>query len=144
MTIENIVDSILRKDGMDKKVIEVQLKPTGLIPTISKETIVSIVGINKSPRPITITGYGVIMADLKSKIYIFPPNNCGDPYNSICTPLPRRLNDGESCSAYMTRKDLEKRILEAKYTFPVEIKGFIESNDGTFYSDILKLEEMKP
>ena len=57
--------------------------------------------------------------------------------------LPYKLNDGESCQAYLSRRDLEILMKEEGWDYPIKIRALFNTNDGKFYSDTLELNEIK-
>lgn len=123
LKIEDIEEIILSKGGVEKKKLKVSLNPVTLAPTITKEAIISIQAVNISTRPIIIQEYGIMHEDEKIKITIAPPKGITsgklfydgftenmlemeNPQKILGTDLPKTLNDGESCSAYIIRKNL--------------------------------------
>lgn len=57
--------------------------------------------------------------------------------------LPYKLQDGESCQAYLSRKDLEGIMKEEDWNYPIKVRALFNTNDGKFFSDTLELKEIK-
>ncbi|MCF2141619.1 MAG: ATP-binding protein [Candidatus Lokiarchaeota archaeon] len=160
LKIEDIEEIILSKGGVEKKKLKVSLNPVTLAPTITKEAIISIQAVNISTRPIIIQEYGIMHEDEKIKITIAPPKGITsgklfydgftenmlemeNPQKILGTDLPKTLNDGESCSAYIIRKKFDELSKENGYTFPLKVKAYFRSNEEMFYSDLIELQEWK-
>lgn len=138
------VNSYIIKTDPYKKYIEVSVD-FGIVGKPGKvEDIISVRGVNKSIRPITVRSYGFQILDNNDKkwlgLWLRAPNY-GDPATMFNTPPKTKLLDGDDCSGYypisMFREDLSSHNI----TLPTKIKGVINTNDGAFYSEEKDLKE---
>ena len=144
LKIEDIQNIILEKNGVEKKKLDVNIETGSLLIPLVEDILISIKAVNKSTRPIVITNYGIDFIDKNEKMTIMSNNFSNpDPIKQFCDPLPKKIGDGENCSAYVGRVEVEKKLKEKGYIFPVEIRAFFRTNDGIFYSNVVDLEEWK-
>ena len=59
-----------------------------------------------------------------------------------CTQLPCKLEDGESCHAYLTRKSFEESMKQEGWKYPIKVRARFGTNDGEFYSELIELHEI--
>lgn len=141
ISMEEVNSFIINTDPY-KKNIYVKIHFNTYLPDLGKKRLVSINGVNKSIRPIIATSYGFHVKDKNNQglgLYIRPPNlNPGTRFN---TPLPKKLLDGDSCSAYYPITNLKAELAEHNISFPIIIKGVITTNDGPFYSELKELND---
>jgi len=142
MNIEEIVDLIETKSKDQKKILEVSIHGAALMPTIDDDIYISINAVNKSVRPIIIKSYGVDVPK-KNKVVYFIPTGYQFKYLMINPELPYKLQDGESCQAFLSRKDLKEMMKEEGWKYPIRVRALFNTNDGKFYSDVLELFEIK-
>ena len=143
LSMEEVNSYIIKTDPY-KKYIEVRVD-FGLVgkPGIVEEFI-SVHGVNKSIRPITIRSYGFHILDNNDNKWLgfwLPTPNYRYPTTIFNTPPNTKLLDGDNCSGYypisMFREDLSSHNI----TLPTKIKGVINTNDGAFYSEEKDLKE---
>ncbi|KKN17084.1 hypothetical protein LCGC14_0969390 [marine sediment metagenome] len=139
MNIEEIVELIESKSRSKKKYLAVSIHGNN---TISKfnDVFISVKGVNKSKRPIVITSYGINLPNHTFNVFILPTH---PKLRLINTSLPCKLEDGESCTAFIERLYFEKIIKDEGFKFPIIVKAFLNTNDGRFYSDEIKLKKLK-
>ncbi len=141
LSMEDVNSYIINTDPF-KKHIEVKIHFTTYLPDMGMVQLVSISGVNKSIRPITVTSYGFHIIDESNQglaLWIHPPNlHPGTRFN---TTLPVKLLDGDSCSAFYPIKNLKEELSEHKISLPIKIKGVINTNDGIFSSTERELTE---
>jgi len=142
MNIEEIVELIETKSKGKKKILEVSIHGAALMPTIDDDIYISINAVNKSVRPIIIKSYGVDIPK-KNKVVYFIPTSFQLKYLMINPKLPYKLQDGESCPAYLSRKDMEGLMKEEGWKYPIKVRALFNTNDGKFFSDTLELNEIK-
>lgn len=98
--------------------------------------------MNKSVRPIIITSYGFHIVNQKDQglaLWIQPANlHPGTRFN---TPLPVKLQDGDSCSAFYSITNLKKELNNNNIILPIKIKGVMNTTDGLFTSIEKELTE---
>jgi len=137
LSMEEVNSYIIRTDPYKKR-IEVRVE-FGLMGTKSNlKEFVSVHGVNKSIRPITFRSYGfLIYVNNENKWLSFwlPAPNYRYPTTTFNTPPGTKLLDGESCSGYYPITMFREDIIKHNITLPTVIKGFINTNDGTFYSE---------
>ena len=141
MNIEEIVDLIKSKSGGQEKYLEASIHDAVIMPMIDDEIYIGIIAVNKSERPIVVKSYGVEVPEKKKVIY-FMATPFQPKYIMLNPSLPYKLNDGESCQAYLSRRDLEGLMKEEGWNYPVKIRALFNTNDGKFYSDTLELNEI--
>ena len=137
LSMEDVNSYIIRTDPY-KKHIEVRVE-FGLMGVKSNlKEFVSVHGVNKSIRPITVRSYGflIYINDENELLGLWlPVPNYKYPTTIFNTPPGTRLLDGDRCSGYypitMFREDINKHNI----TLPTKIKGVINTNDGAFYSE---------
>ncbi len=136
LSMEEVNSYIINTDPYKKR-IEVKIHFNTMIPDLGVERLVSINGVNKSIRPITINSYGFNIYDIDKaqwfSLWIRQPSL--HPSTRFNTPLPTKLQDGESCSAYYSIANLKEDLVDLNISLPAIIKGFINTNDGLFYSE---------
>ncbi len=142
MNIEEIIDLIEIKSKGQKKYLETSIHGTVLMPTIDDDIYIGIKAVNKSIRPIIINSYGADVPE-KNKVVYFIPTRYQPKYLMLNPKLPYKLQDGESCSAYLSRKDLEGIMKEGGWNYPIKVRALFDTNDGKFFSDTLELNEIK-
>lgn len=141
MNIEEIVDLIKTKSKGQEKYLEASIHDAVIMPTIDDEIYIGIIAVNKSERPIVVKSYGVEVPEKKKVIY-FMTTPFQPKYIMLNPRLPYKLNDGESCQAYLSRRDLEGLMKEEGWNYPIKIRALFNTNDGKFYSDTLELNEI--
>lgn len=146
LSMEEVNSYIIKTDPY-KKYIRVSVD-FGLIgKSGNAEEFISVRGVNTSIRPITVTSYGFSILDNSVNewfnLWLPAPNNMYP--TTIFNTLPNtKLLDGDKCSGYYTVPMFKEYISTRNITLPTKIKGFIGTNDGTFYSEEKDLkEEMK-
>ncbi|MHA1375697.1 MAG: AlbA family DNA-binding domain-containing protein [Promethearchaeota archaeon] len=131
------VNSYIIKTDPYKKYINVNVD-FGLIGEPGKvEEIISVRGVNKSIRPITVSSYGFSILDKKDNTWFniwLPAPNSRDPTTKFNTLLGTKLLDGEGCSGYYPTTMFREFLFTHDLKLPTKIKGFVNSNDGFFYS----------
>ncbi len=141
LSMEEVNSYIIKTDPY-KKHIDVKMNFNTYLPNSSMGRLISINGINKSIRPIVVNSYGFhVEADTDKGLALFirPPNlHPGTRFN---TRLPIKLQDGDSCSAYYSIRNLKEELAEHNITLPITIKGVINSHDGIFYSEEKELTD---
>lgn len=142
MNIEAIVELIESKMKGGKKQLEASIHGKTILPTIDDEVYININAVNKSVRPIIVNSYGIDLLQEGKVIYILQHRY--DPiYSRINDRLPCKLEDGESCKAYLSVKDF-KDIIETKgWNLPSEVRAFFRTNDGRFYSEPIELQDIE-
>ena len=70
-------------------------------------------------------------------------SSMNNPQNILGTKLPTKLEDGDSCSAYIKRVDFENQSKESGYSLPTKVKAYFRTNEDIFYSDLIELSEWK-
>ncbi len=143
LSMEEVNSYIIKTDPY-RKYIKVRVE-FGLVGKSGKvEEYVSVHGVNKSVRPITVGSYGFQILNKNDDKWFglwLPAPNYRYPTTIFNTPPNTKLLDGDKCSGYypisMFREDLSNHNL----TLPTKIKGFIYTNDGVFYSEEKDLNE---
>jgi len=137
LSMEEVNTSIINTDRY-KKFIEVRVE-LGLMGMKSKlKEFISVHGVNKSIRPITIRSYGFIIYVNNENKWLslwLPAPNFMYPTTVFNTPPRTKLLDGDSCSGYYPITLFKEDITNHNITLPTVIKGLINTNDGTFYSE---------
>ena len=137
MKIEEVVNLIEAKNKGSKKIMEVNIYPTVSTGVDNfKEVYLSVTGVNKGIRPIIVTSCGFYMAKYNYQVIILS-NKPENRY--FCDFLPKKLLDGEAYHALFPRKEFEEHMEENKWTYPLEVKAFVNTNDGKFFSDPIEL-----
>ena len=138
------VNSYIIKTDPYKKYIEVRVDFGLLGKSGNVEEFISVFGVNKSIRPITVRSYGFHILDNNDNKWFgfwLPTPNYRYPTTIFNTPPNTKLLDGDKCSGYypisMFREDLSSHNI----TLPTKIKGVINTNDGAFYSEEKDLKE---
>lgn len=125
-----------------KKRIEVKIHFNTYLPDMGMMQLISITGVNKSIRPIIVKSYGFHISNQNDQglaLYIRQPNlHPGTRFN---TPLPVKLQDGDSCSAFYKIAYLKEELNNHNISLPIKIKGIISTNDGMFSSIEKELTE---
>lgn len=67
-----------------------------------------------------------------------PNRHLGTRFN---TPLPVKLQDGDSCSAFYQIANLKEELNDQNISLSIKIKGVISTNDGMFSSTERELTE---
>ncbi|MHA1249006.1 MAG: ATP-binding protein [Candidatus Helarchaeota archaeon] len=142
MNIEEIVNLIESKSKGEKKQLEVSIHGVAIMPTIDDDVYISIKAVNKSVRPVIINSYGIDIPK-KGKVIIFTPTILQQKYFMINTRLPYKLDDGESCQAFLSRKDLKEMMIREGWDYPIEARAIFYTNDGKFYSEIIEIQEIE-
>ena len=57
--------------------------------------------------------------------------------------LPCKLEDGESCSAYLSIKDLKQMVKGQGWSYPFEARALFGTNDGKFYSEAIEIRDIE-
>jgi len=141
MKIEEVVNLIEGKSKGTKILETKNLKVTILEPIMLDTNVryISLKAVNKGVRPIVVTAFGI--RSVKYGTYI-------DTYlkklvrRKLCTPLPKKLSDGEACIALYPRKYIESNIKRLNWDYPLELKAYFNTNDGIFYSESIKLSDL--
>lgn len=141
MNIEAIVDLIESKGKGGKKQLEASIHGAAIMPTLDDDVYISIKAVNKSVRPIIINSYGIEIPK-KGRVIYFVPTAYQPKYIRINTSIPCTLEDGESCQAFLSRKDLKKMMIRKGWDYPIEAKAIFNTNDGKFYSNEIELQEI--
>jgi hypothetical protein len=76
-------------------------------------------------------------------VIYFIPTSYQPKYRMINDLLPCKLEDGESCKAYLSRKDLKEIITEKGWNYPFEARALFDTNDGKFYSEAIEIQELE-
>jgi hypothetical protein len=139
MNIEEIVELIESKSRGKKKHLKATIHGSNMISRFD-DIFISVKAVNKSERPIIITSYGINLPEHSYNVFI---STTHPKLRLINTPLPRKLEDGESCSAFIERLHFEKIIEDEGWKFPIIVKAFFNTNDGTYYSDEITLKKLK-
>jgi len=143
LSMEEVNSYIIKTDPYRKN-IEVRVD-FGLIGKQRKvDEYISVRGINKSIRPITVSSYGFHILDKKdNKWFSFwlPAPNYMYPTTIFNTPPNTKLLDGDRCSGHYPITMFREALSTNKLTLPTKIKGFINTNDGAFYSEEQDLTE---
>ena len=142
MKMEEIVKLIESKSKGPEKYLETSIHGAALLPTIDEDIYINIRAVNKTTRPIVIKSYGIDIPTKEKTIY-FAPTPYKPKYSMICTHLPCKLQDGESCYAYLSRIDLEEMMRKEGWNYPIEVRARFNTNDGDFFSDLIELKEIK-
>jgi len=128
---------IIRTDPYKKR-IEVRVD-LGLMGMKNKVTeFISVFGVNKSIRPITVRSYGFLIYDTNQEEWFslwLPTPNYKYPSTIFNTPPGTKLLDGDKCSGYYPTSMFKEDIAIHNITLPTVIKGLINTNDGTFHSE---------
>ena len=142
MNIEAIVNLIERKMKGGKKQLEASIHGKTILPTINDEVYIHINAVNKSVRPIIVNSYGIDLLQEGKVIYFL--QHIYDPiYSRINDRLPCKLEDGESCTAYLSIKDLKNIIEKKGRNLPSELRAFFRTNDGRFYSEPINIQDIE-
>jgi len=141
--MEEVNNYIIKTDPYKKR-IKVSID-FGIIGKPGKtEEFVSVYGVNKSIRPITVRSYGFQLLDKNDNEWLalwLPAPNYMYPTTIFNTPPKTKLQDGDSCSGYYPLSLFREDLLSQKITLPSKIKGVINTNDGVFYSKEKDLKE---
>jgi len=140
MNIEAIVDLIESKNKGGKKQLEASIHTPTVLPTIDDEVYISINAVNKSVRPIVINSYGIDILEKGRVIYILQYPYPTNQYR-INDRLPRKLEDGELCKAYLSIKEFKNIIKEEGWNFPSKVRAIFRTNDGRFYSEPIDIHD---
>jgi len=137
MKIEEVVNLIETKSKGSKKMLEVKIHPTVSTEVDNfNEVYLSLTAVNKGTRPIIVTSYGFYIIKHDYQVTIISNN----PLNRyLCDSLPKKLLDGEACSALYPRKVFEMHMKENNLKYPLEVKAFVNTNDGKFFSNPIEL-----
>jgi len=138
LKIEEVVELIESKNTGSKKLLEVSIHPTSLIQIDLNDVFITIKAVNKSVRPIVVNSYGLYFVK-EEYIYFILANSI--PNRGLCDWLPKKLLDGESCQALISRNNFEQEMKENKWSYPLEVKAFFHTNDGRFYSNSIELKD---
>ena len=141
MNVEEIVNLIEKKSKGQKKYLDVSIHGLVLIQG-DDDMYICIEAVNKSVRPIIVNSYSIELPE-KNEIMIFVSTIKQPKYLMINSQLPCKLEDGEDCKAFLSRKDLEKIMSEKGWNYPIKIRALFDTNDGKFVSDTLDLDEIK-
>lgn len=139
MNIEEIVELIESKSRGKKKHLEAIIHGTGSISNFN-DIFISVKAVNKSERPIIIRSYGINLPDYDYNIFI---SSTHPKLRLINTPLPSKLEDGESCEAFIERSYFEKMMTDEGWNYPIIVKAYFNTNDGAFYSNEITLYKIK-
>lgn len=143
LSMEEVNSYIIKTDPY-KKYIKVSVD-FGLIGKPSKvEEIISVRGVNKSIRPITVISYGFSIFDNNDNKWLglwLPAPNSRYPTTKLNTPPNTKLLDGDKCSGYYPISMFREDLYSHNITLPTKIKGVINTNDGAFYSEEKDLKE---
>lgn len=142
MNIEAIVDLIESKSKGGKKQLEASIHGAAIMPTLDDDVYININAVNKSVRPIVINSYGIDIPQ-KGMVIYFIPTAYQPKYVMINDRLPCKLEDGESCKAYLSRKDLKGIITEKGWNYPFEARALFVTNDGKFYSETIEIDDIE-
>jgi hypothetical protein len=142
MNIETIVDLIESKSKGGEKQLEASIHGSAIMPTIDDDVYISIKAVNKSVRPIVVNSYGIDIPQKGNVIY-FLQNPYQPKYLMINDLLPCKLEDGESCKAFFSRKDLKNMIKEKGWNYPFEARALFSTNDGKFYSETIEIRDIE-
>jgi len=138
LKIEEVVELIESKSIRCKKLLEVSIHPTSLTEIDLNDVFITTKAVNKSVRPIVVNSYGLYIVK-EEYIYFIMANSIPNRY--LCDRLPKKLLDGESCQALISRKYFEQEMKENKWKYPLEVKAFFHTNDGRFYSNSIELKD---
>lgn len=133
MNIEAVVDLIESKSSGSKKILAVKFHPTVLRGDYPGELFIRLEAVNKTPRPITVTAYGLWLPE-KEVQFVLPPNPL------LCSMLPMKLEDGDQCYAMYPWSKFIKDMEEGAISFPIKVNAFFKTHDGRFESDEIKLQ----
>ncbi len=143
LSMEEVNYCIIKTDPY-KKYIEVRVD-FGLIGKKGNvEEFISVNGVNKSIRPITVQSYGFHILDNNNNNWFgfwLPTPNYKYPTTIFNTPPNTKLLDGDKCSGYHPTWMLREDLLSHNITLPTKVKGVINTNDGVFYSEEKDLNE---
>ncbi|MBA7515192.1 hypothetical protein ES705_07231 [subsurface metagenome] len=142
MNIETIVDLIESKSKGGEKQLEASIHGSALLPTIDDDVYISIKAVNKSVRPIVVNSYGIEIPQKRMVIY-FVQSLDQPKYFMINTHLPCKLEDGESCKAFLSTKDLKEMVKEQGWSYPFEARALFGTNDGKFYSEAIEIRDIE-
>ena len=142
MNIEAIVDLIESKGKGGKKQLEASIHGAAMMPTIDDDVYIGINAVNKSVRPIVVNSYGIDIPQKGWVIYIMQTPD-QPKYRMINTHLPCKLEDGESCPAFLSRNDLKEIIKEKGWNYPFEARALFGTNDGRFYSETIEIRDIE-
>lgn len=142
MNIEAIVDLIENKSKGGKKQLEASIHGAAIMPTIDDDVYIGINAVNKSVRPIIVNSYGIDIPQ-KGWVIYFIQTPYQPKYSKINDLLPCKLEDGESCKAFLSRNDLEEIIKEKGWNYPFEARALFNTNDGRFYSETIEIRDME-
>jgi hypothetical protein len=143
LSMEEVNSYIIKTDPY-KKYIRVSVD-FGLIGKPGNiEDIIRVSGVNTSIRPITVTSYGFSILDNRVNdwfnLWLPAPDNMY-PTTIFNTPPNTKLSDGDKCSGFYTIPMFKEFLSAHNIALPTKIKGFIATNDGTFYSEEKDLKE---
>lgn len=141
MNIEAIVDLIENKSKGQKKQMEVSVHGAAIMPTLDDDVYIAIEAVNKSVRPIIVKSYGLDIPKTGKVVY-YIATTFKPKYLEINTHLPCKLEDGESCKGFLSRKDFEGLISEEGWDYPIEARAIFNTNDGKFYSELIELNKI--
>ncbi len=141
MNIEAIVDLIETKSKGGKKQLEASIHGAAIMPTLDDDVYISVKAVNKSVRPIIIKSYGIDIPK-KGKVIYFVPTAYQPKNLMINSPIPCKLEDGDSCQAFLSRTDLKEMMIREGWDYPIEARAIFNTNDGKFYSDVMELQEI--
>ena len=143
LSMEEVNSYIIKTDPY-RKYIEVRVE-FGLVGKSGNvEEFISVHGVNKSIRPITIRSYGFQILDTNDNkwfgLWLLAPDN-RHPTTMFNTPPNTKLLDGDDCSGYYPISNLREDLSRYNLPLPTKIKGVINTNDGAFYSEEKDLKE---
>ncbi|GAH33699.1 unnamed protein product, partial [marine sediment metagenome] len=81
--------------------------------------------------------------DHPRKEFYFVQSPYQSKYRMINTHLPCKLEDGESCQAFLSRNDLKRRMIEEGWNYPFEARALFSTNDGKFFSEAIEIQDME-
>lgn len=139
MKIEELVELIESKSRGKKKHLKATIHGNNMISRFN-DVFISVQAVNKSERPIIVTSYGINLPEHDYNIFIL---STYPKLRLINTPLPCKLEDGESCEAFIERSFFEKMMTDNGYNYPIIVKAYFSTNDGKFYSDKITLNKIK-
>ena len=139
MNIEELVELIESKSRGKKKHLEVSIHGFFLIGGYD-DVFISVKAVNKSERPIVVTSYGISVPEKEKVVYISPLH---PELMVLNTKLPIKLEDGESCNAYIDRPSFEEIMKKEGWSYPIQVQGVFTTNDGKYFSEDIILKEIK-
>ncbi|MFX1275683.1 MAG: ATP-binding protein [Promethearchaeota archaeon] len=140
MNIESVVELIESKNRGLQKQLSITIHGSYLLaqPGHQAELYIGIKAVNKSVRPIIINSYLLEIPEKEKRVLISPFH---PEHLMICSRLPYKLEDGESCQAYLSRQSFEETMNQEGWSYPLKIRGVFGTNDGEFLSEIIELKD---